>query len=170
MERRRHRRLNGRHLLTLGALALMGLSGYELWIRLEDFWAWTAGVRHLSAVRGTLFLEDLKIIFEAPEMRALGFKLLFLVVTLVFAVVCIVRRNRARGAWILMALDAAVAGLGVYLGLYSLRPTDWAQALKLIPLALIMAGCIVNYIHRAALKKKHHHRHHHHRDAEKRHE
>ena len=40
-------------LLCFGALGLLGVSGYELWIRLEDFWAWTKGVRHLSATRGT---------------------------------------------------------------------------------------------------------------------
>ena len=49
---RGHRRpsLFGRHPLTLGALALLGLSGYELWIRVEDFWAWTSGIRHLSQI------------------------------------------------------------------------------------------------------------------------
>lgn len=139
--------LMGRHPLTLGALSLAGLSGYELWIRLEDFWAWTRGIRHLSAVRGTPFWEDLRIIFEVPEMRQLGFKLLFLVLTLVLALVCLIRRSRARGAWLLMLLDLMVAGAGAYLGLYSLRPTDWAQALKLVPLALILAGCVMNLLH-----------------------
>ena len=62
--RRRRRPLHGRHLLTLGALALLGLSGYELWIRLEDFWAWSAGIQHLSQVRGTPFIQDLAIVFE----------------------------------------------------------------------------------------------------------
>ena len=33
--RRRRRPLAGRHILTLGALALLGLSGYELWIRVD---------------------------------------------------------------------------------------------------------------------------------------
>ena len=155
MSRRRRRRLKGRHMLTLGALSLWALSGYELWIRLEDFWAWTAGVRHLSERRGTPFLEDLWIMFEAPEMRALGYKLLFLVATLIFGLICIIRRNRARGAWVLMVLNVAVAGLGLWLGLYSLHPSNWAQLLKLAPLALIMAGCVANYIHRAILKKRH---------------
>ena len=77
---RHHRRrpLAGRHLLTFGALGLLGVSGYELWIRLEDFWAWTQGIRHLSAVQGTSFISNMGIILEAPEMRALGFKMLFL--------------------------------------------------------------------------------------------
>ena len=62
--KRRYRPLMGRHPLTVGAVSLLAVSGYELWIRLEDFWAWTSGIRHLSKVRRTPFLEDLAIIFE----------------------------------------------------------------------------------------------------------
>ena len=152
--RRRRRPLHGRHLLTLGALALLGLSGYELWIRLEDFWAWSAGIRHLSQVRGTPFIQDLAIVFEAPEMRQLGFKMLFLLGAVIFAVICLFRRNQARGAWFLLALDIALAVGGGLLGLYTLRPSDWAQVLKLVPLALIAAGCIVNMVHRQALRRR----------------
>lgn len=151
---RRHRPLHGRHPLTLGALSLLGLSGYELWVRLEDFWAWTSGIRHLSQVRGTPFIQDLAIVFEAPEMRSLGFKLLFLLGAVIFAVVCLCRRNRARGAWVLLGLDAALAGAGAFMGLYTLRPSDWLQGLKLAPLALIAAGCVTNLIHRAALRRR----------------
>lgn len=157
-ENKRHRRrrpLAGRHILTLGALALLGLSGYELWIRVEDFLAWTSGIRHLSAVRGTPFVQDLSIVFEAQEMRELGYKMLFLVLSMLFALICIVRRSRARGAWALMVLDLAVVGAGAYLGLYSLRFTDWAQTLKLVPLGLILAGCVINIIHRQTLRKRH---------------
>ena len=158
-KRTHHYPLAGRHLLTLGGLSLLGLSGYELWIRLEDFWAWTSGIRHLSAVKGTPFLEDLAIIFEAPEMRQLGFKLLFLLITLIFAIVCVIRRKRAQGAWALILLDLAVAGAGLWLGLYSVRPSDWAQLLKLVPLAMILVGCVVNIIHRKKLKHRKTHRH-----------
>ena len=149
--RRRRHPLFGRHPLTIGALSLLGLSGYELWIRIEDFWIWTSGIRHLSAVRGTPFLEDLAIIFEAPEMRRLGFKLLFLFFAIVFALICLFRRNRASGAWALIGLDVALAGSGALLGLYSLHPSSWAQVLKLVPLVLITAGCIMNIAHRASL-------------------
>ena len=153
-KKRRRRPLLGRHPLTIGAVSLLGVSGYELWIRLEDFWAWTSGIRHLSKVRGTPFLEDLAIIFEAPEMRQLGLKLLFLLLAVVFALVCVFRRNRARGAWVLLALDVALALGGALLGLYSLRPSDWAQGLKLVPLALIAVGCVVNVIHRTSRRRK----------------
>jgi len=153
-KRRRRRPLMGRHPLTLGALALLGLSGYELWIRLEDFWSWTAGIRHLSQVRGTPFVQDLAIVFEAPEMRQLGFKMLFLLASIIFAVICLIRRSRAGGVWLLLALDIALAFGGAKLGLYSPRPSDWAQVLKLAPLALIAAGCVINMVHRQALRRR----------------
>ena len=146
-------------MLTLGALSLMALSGYELWIRVEDFWAWTAGVRHLSRVRGTSFIEDLGIIFQVPEMRALGCKLAFLLVTLVFALICLIRRSRARGGWFLILLDIATAGFGLWLGLYTFDPSNWMQLLKLAPLALILAGCVTNYIHRGILRRRRRERH-----------
>ena len=153
-KKKKKRRFCGRHLLTLGAVALMGLSGYELWIRLEDFWAWTAGIRHLSAVRGTPFVQDLGIIFEAPEMRQLGYKLLFLALTILFALICLIRRNRAKGAWLLMLLDAAAVGAGAWLGLYSFNLSDLAQTLKLVPLALIFVGCALNLVQRIVRRRR----------------
>ena len=92
--------------------------------------------------------------FEAPEMRQLGFKMLFLALTMVFALICVIRRNHAKGAWVLMLLDAACVGAGGWLGLYSFRPSDWAQTLKLVPLALIMIGCVMNLIHRAVRRRR----------------
>ena len=144
----------GRHLLTFGALGLLGVSGYELWIRLEDFWAWTKGVRHLSATRGTPFIEDMKIIFEEPAMRQLGYNMLFLCISMIFAIICILRRNHAKFGWLLMVLDAAVIGAGAWLGVYGFHPSHWAQMLKLIPLVMIPAGCIMNYVHRYQLQKR----------------
>lgn len=152
--KRNSRRLCGRHMLTLGALALFGVSGYELWIRLEDFWAWTKGIRHLSAVQGTSFIANMGIIFETPEMRQLGYKLLFLCAAILFGLVCLIRRNRARGAWALMVLDLAVAFGGWRLGVYGFHPADWAQTLKLAPLALILIGCAANMIHRSVRRRR----------------
>lgn len=153
MPKKKRRRLCGRHMLTLGALALFGVSGYELWIRLEDFWAWTKGIRHLSAVQGTSFVSNMGIIFETPEMRQLGYKLLFLCAAILFGLICLIRRNRAKGAWVLVILDLAVAFGGWRLGVYGFHPADWVQTLKLAPLALVMAGCVANMIHRGALRK-----------------
>ena len=99
MSRRKkpRRNLNGRHMLTLGALSLLGVSGFELWIRLEDFWAWTQGIRHLSEVQQPSFVRNMSIIFETPSMRDLGYKMLFLCAAILFGLVCLIRRDRAAG-------------------------------------------------------------------------
>lgn len=151
-EKRRRRPLTGRHGLTVGALALLGLSGYELWIRFEDFWAWTSGIRHLSSVRHTPFLEDLAIVFEAPEMRQLAWKMAFLVVCCGFALICLLRRNRARGAWVLFALALGLAGAGLWLGIYGI--SGLSQWIKLVPLGLIAAGCATNRVQRRVRRNR----------------
>ena len=158
---KRRIRRPGRHPLTLGAVSLFGLSAYELWIRLEDFMAWTSGIRHLSAVRKTPFIEDLSIVFETPEMRALGAKLLFLLLAMIFATVCLARRSRARGAWALIVLDVALAVAGGFLGLYTFRLDNLAQLLKLVPMLLILVGCATNLTHRAVRRHRKHHGHRH---------
>ena len=141
----RKRRLIGRHPLTCGSLFLLGLSGYELWIRMDDFLSWAAGVRHLSEVRGTFFLQDMAIILETPEMRALSLKMGFLALTIVFSVVCIFRRRKAAGAWVMALLAGGLAAGGFSLGLY--RVNDWMQAAKLIPLCMILFGFTCNGVH-----------------------
>ncbi|MBQ9031263.1 MAG: hypothetical protein IJ106_07400 [Parasporobacterium sp.] len=138
--------LIGRHPLTIGALILLGLSVYEFWIRLEDFQAWFLGVRHLSEVRGTPFLEDLAIVFEVPVMRALGYKMLYLFLVVIFAIICLIRRNRRRGMWVILLLTLAAAGCGVLLEFYAF--SSWVQAIKLIPLALVAIGSISNLAQR----------------------
>jgi hypothetical protein len=80
--------------------------------------------------------------------------MLFLLGSVIFAIICLLRRNRARGAWLLLILDVALAVGGALLGLYSLRPSDWAQVLKLVPIALIAAGSVINMVHRQALWRR----------------
>ena len=136
------RKLFGRHPLTIGSLILLGLSIYETWIRFEDFWAWSLGVKHLSEVRGTSFIEDMLIIFEVPEMRQLAFKMLYLLATGIFAVVCLIFRNSSRFMWIVFVLSLLAAAVGILLEIYSF--STWFEAIKLIPLALIAVGSISN--------------------------
>ena len=136
------RKLFGRHPLTIGALILLGLSIYEFWVRWEDFQAWFLGIKHLSEVRGTPFIEDLFIVFEVPEMQQMGFKMLYLLAVVIFAIVCLICRNCRRFMWILFLLSIAAGAVGILLEFYSL--TSWLQAIKLIPLALIAIGSITN--------------------------
>lgn len=141
----------GRHPLTIGAVILLGLSAYELWVRLEDFHAFFLGIHHLSEVRGTSFLEDLSIVFEVPEMRMLGYKMLYLAAVVVFAIVCLVRRNRYRGMWVHLLLAIAAAVCGVFLDIYAF--STWLQIIKLIPLGLIGVGSVINMTHHHRQKK-----------------
>ena len=136
------RSLFGRHPLTVGAVILLGLSVYELWIRFDDFYAWFKGVRHLSEVRGTPFLDDLFIILEEPEMRMLGLKMLYLLAMIIFGIVCIVRRNRHRGMIVVFILTLLSAAGGILLEIYSF--SSWVQIIKLIPLALMAIGSFSN--------------------------
>ena len=136
--------LYGRHPLTVGALALLAVSGYELWIRLEDFRAWLKGIKHLSEELGEPFLKILRIIFEEPDMRKMGLKLLFLACACLFSLICLLRRDRAKGAWVILAADVCLAVCGALLGLYSLRVMDWSQTWKLLPMLLIAFGCLAN--------------------------
>ena len=146
MDKKRRRKLWGRHILTVGALLLLALCGYELWIRMEDFLAWTSGVRHLSSVRGTPFWEDMAIIFEEPKMRQLGLKMLFLLALAVFALVCLTQRNRRGGACVILALDVAMAAAAMHIGLYTFSMINWVQSVKIVPQALILIGAAANLI------------------------
>ena len=139
-------KLFGRHPLTIGALVLLGLSIYEFWVRFEDFRAWFLGVHHLSQVRGTSFLADMLIIFEVPEMQQMAFKILYLLAMVIFAVICLICRNRSRWMWILFLCALMAAATGILLEFYTLN--SWLQLIKLIPLALIAFGSISNQIAR----------------------
>ena len=138
------RKLFGRHPLTIGAILVLGLSVYELWVRFEDFRAWFLGVKHLSEVRHTSFIEDLFIIFEVPEMRQMGWKMLYLLAVSIFAVICLLCRNRSRFMWMIFLLSLLFGAAGVFVEIYALN--SWLQILKLIPLALIAFGSISNQI------------------------
>ncbi len=152
-KRKKRRRLWGRHLVGIGALLLIAMCGYELWIRMEDFWAWTSGVRHLSQTRGTPFWEDMAIIFEEPRMRRLGLNMLMLLIMAVFSLVCLIWRNRRGGAWVIALLDAAIAGAAAHMGLYDMTWTNWVDGAKMAPQVMIFVGCVLNLIPRRKRKK-----------------
>lgn len=146
MKRKKHRRYCGRHLMLLGAVALLIWAGYELWIRIDDFRAWTGGVRYMSALRQESFLENLRLILEAPEMRELTRKMLFLAGCVVFSGIGICLRNKPRADVAVFLLDAALIVWGRSLKLFEINFSLLPQTLKVIPLLLILAGCVLNFI------------------------
>lgn len=144
-ERKKRRRYMGRHLMTLGAIALLIWAGYELWIRLDDFRAWTDGVKYMSAKKGESFAENMLLIFEAPGMRELSRKMLFLLGCGVFSVVSLCLRNRPRADLLVLTLDAALIVCGALLGMFQMEMSRLMQLLKLLPLLMIAGACVMNY-------------------------
>ena len=145
-KKKRRKRYCGRHLMLIGALALLVWAGYELWIRMDDFQAWTSGVRYMSAARQESFLGNLSLILQAPEMRELTRKLLFLIGCAAFSVVALCLRSRPCADVVLFVLDAALIGCGCYLKIFRINFSLLPQTLKLIPLLLILAGCVLNFV------------------------
>lgn len=145
-KKRRRRRYCGRHLMLIGAFALLVWAGYELWIRLDDFHAWTSGVRYMSAARQESFLGNLSLILQAPEMRELTRKLLFLAGCILFSVLAICLRSRPRADVAVFVLDAALIVCGCALSMFKISFSLLTQTLKLIPLLLILVGCVMNFV------------------------
>ncbi|MBQ8082374.1 MAG: hypothetical protein IJ240_10820 [Clostridia bacterium] len=138
------KKYSGRSLISLGAAALLVWSGYELSIRAEDTAAWIDGLRYLSRARQQSVWDNLALMMGSPAMRALAYKLLFLSGCVLLALICLIVRNRPKAS-VPLLLFTLLAGYGGWsLGLY---PGQWSNALqwlKLAPLLLILAGCLVN--------------------------
>ena len=154
-KQRKRRRYIGRYLMVLGAVALLIWAGYELWIRLDDFLAWADGVKYMSAKKGESYAQNLLLIFEAPGMRELGRKMLFLLGCGVFSIVSVCLRNRPRADLLVLALDVALIVYGATLGMFDMQLSLLTQSLKLIPLLVIAAACIMNYVQFCIRRRRH---------------
>ncbi|MBO2517288.1 MAG: hypothetical protein CW338_08475 [Clostridiales bacterium] len=138
---------DGRGLLQLGALTLLGLSGYELYIRLDDFSRWTAGIRALSAARQQSFIENMWLAFQAPEMKGLGNILIFLACSVILSLLCLLLCNRPKAGYFLIPAAAGLFCIGTLLpGVMVFGFGALLQWIKLIPLGLIVLGCAINMI------------------------
>ena len=138
---------DGRGMLLSGALLLLALSGYELYVRLDDFSRMVDGVRYLSAVKNESFVENLLITLEAPGMVSLRNILIFLSACVILSLVCLLCSNRPRAGVPVMLLDAAVFLSGLLLkGVAVFTFAGLLQWVKLFPLLLILIGAAVNLI------------------------
>lgn len=138
---------SGRGIIQLGALLLMALCGYELYIRLDDFRRWTEGIRFLSEARGENFFENMGIILQAESMVELRNILIFLVCCVLFSLFCVIFCNKPKAAYALIPADIGIILLGALLkGVMVFGFGVLAQWLKLIPLLLVLAGCVINLI------------------------
>ena len=133
------RRYAGRHLFTLGAILLLTWAGYELYARLDTIWWALSGLWRMCSNENIPFRRALS--YFDPSMFRL---VLFLFCCVVYALFCIALRNRPRGAYLILLLGVALAWFGLdYLGLLG---SGRLELLKLIPLLMIAAGCLINLI------------------------
>lgn len=144
MEKRRYA---GRRFTFWGSLILMGWAVYELCIRLEAMWGPLKMFYNLAVGEG---------IPLATALRYVDFAILrtpaFLLGLLLLGALGLCLRNRP-------VLGAALIPLCALSGLYAAGATSlfglnlW-QALKLLPLALICAGSVVNLFALAAARRE----------------
>lgn len=138
---------SGRGIIQLGALLLLALCGYELYIRLDDFRRWTEGIRFMSEAKGESFFENMGLILQAESMTELRNILIFLVCCVLFSLFCAIFCNRPKAAYALIPADIGIILLGTLLkGVTVFGFGFLAEWLKLIPLLLILAGCVINLI------------------------
>ena len=135
----------GRRLNISGSLLLTAWAGYELFVRLDDCRMWLAGVRRLAQRTDGSTLRYLIIMLEAPEMRQLADTLLFLLCALAFAVTAFALKSRPVAGLFTALLDVALFTFGCVVGMYSAIPTGLFQWLKVVPMAMVFAGCAVNF-------------------------
>lgn len=137
MEKRRY---SGRYLMLLGAVALAVWAGYEFVVRMETIWWALKGVWQLCVGEGIPFTRALGY-FDRSMFELTG----FLLGCTLFALLAICLRNRPRAGYFLILLDAALILVGgPVLNLFGLSILFWMQSLKLLPLLLVLAGCVVN--------------------------
>ena len=142
----RRRPLSGRHWILIGSICLMLWAGYELYVRFDDAYAWCSGIKHLAETLNQSFLDCMRIVMETEQMRELGMKLFFLLGTELFGVAGLCLRHRGAASAVLLVLDGALVYFGARLGVLGFETKNLVQMLKLIPMALIVAGCIINLI------------------------
>ena len=142
-------RYAGRHLLRWGAVLLLAWSGYQFIIRLDTMWWALKGVYNLCMVEQIPFMRA--ITYFDPSM----FHLVAYLVCAIFGALFVLLFANKPGAGFFSLLIAL--GLCVYgrmkLNMFNVfaQPINWLQMLELIPILLIIAGCIINWAHAVAM-------------------
>lgn len=146
MEKRRY---SGRYFLSLGAVALAIWAGYECWVRIDTIWWALKGVMDLCRAEGVPLARALGY-FDVQMFYLTG----FLLGCVIFSLITLLLRNRPLAGYAMLGLDGGLLWLGASLGLFGMDITSWMQSLKLFPLVLIGAGCIINLFHFYAARRR----------------
>lgn len=137
MEKRKY---SGRYFMLLGAVALAVWAGYEFMVRAEMLVWFLRGMLRSVVEEHRNFFNEMR--YYDPKMFWLTG---FLLACFIFALLAICLRNRPNAGYFLIILDLAlICAGGPGLHLFDLRSSSPMQWLKLVPLLLIIAGCILN--------------------------
>ena len=146
-------RYDGRWWLIIGALLLLGMTAYEFSARLETIVRMIGGFRQaytdlqlfeLSGVPFTRYL--VQAMLRTPDGMAVINIMIFLVACIAFSIICVCLRNRPMACYGLLIGDAALLTVGLILHIFYIDLINVVVMLKLIPIFMIMAGCLINII------------------------
>lgn len=144
------KKYSGRFLMLFGAIFLLIWSCYELCIRCETLYANCMGMYNVVKVVHpedsfwSYFWDYLVEEHMVREWSTLGFLLMCGVLSIMG--VCL--RNRPRAGFVIIALDLFICLIGwKVMGLFGFSILNWTAIMKIIPLLLIVAGCMMNLAH-----------------------
>ena len=145
---------DGRGLLITASLILLALSAYELYIRIDDLNTFFSAVKYMSDVKKESFIENVWILLQSPSMQELGTLLVMLVLHVILSMMCLIFSNRPASAFVIIPTDLAVLILTLMRdGKMSFHFADAAQILKIVPIIMILLGCVINVIERGREKR-----------------
>ena len=151
----RNGKYDGRRMLFCGALLLLALSGYELYIRMDDLIRFISSIRYMSEVKKESFINNITLVMQAPSMEGLKDILLFLMLCSLLSVICLICCNRPMASLLVIPLDAAVFLFGL-IGrpLFIFTFSGLMQLIKLVPIVLIFAGSVINLTEKGLAYRK----------------
>lgn len=155
------RKYTGRGFLIPGALLLLIMTGYEAWVRWDTIQHFIRAMREFSEIKGESFIENMAILMQTRSMRELTWIMLFLLACILLSVITLCLRNRPLASIGIFLATGGLFFVGCFvLSMLSLASGSLLQVIKLIPIILILAGCVMNLSqytairHRMKMKRK----------------
>lgn len=129
-------RTTGRRMVFWGALLLLGWAAFELYTRIDEMITWVTPVSSLVRQGRLTWLEYLR---EVPWQRLSTH--VFLIACGIFAIFALLLRKRVFP--LLLAIPIAMVLVIFSIGSTPLMQISRWQYLKLLPLLLIIVGCVL---------------------------
>ncbi len=141
----------GARWMLYGAVALILVSGCAAYMQIDTSRVWLDALIHANRKMGVSIWPQLGYMLERDDFRRLFAQMLFLLGMVIFGVVVLRLRKRTVACAVLIPVCAGCFWGGLNLGLYSLQWTDWWRLAYAAPYPVIVFGCLLQLIHRAAL-------------------